>query len=566
MQQDNAHPDGVAPAIGGLKFLVQQAGIGQIIVLGLLLLLTSLTEGFGLLLLVPITQALAGQLPDTVSLDWLPLTQQINPVSLLIIAVGLVSSRAVIVYNTNERRRRLGLSLTNRLRAQTHAGLLAADWRWLSRQNSADHAASIMGETVRAGNLIDHALSLATSVTTLVAMVIAAALIAPQLTLIVIAAGIVLGFPLLVIRKSTAAKARDYSSVYADLQGLVSNGLDHLRAARIASATDRLAHDFAQASDQLELHERVYFRDSYRAQAAFQIAVACALALAIYFGIVVASISIVIFVPLLAIAARSSIMLVRVQQALHNWRYNLPALEQLLALIAEAKANQEPQEVSATKITFEQEIELRDIHFGYAKGGREILSAFDCKLAAGSLVAIQGASGAGKSTIADLLSGLLKPDRGQIYVDGMAVGDAQRMRWRSQVAYVEQAAYFLDGSIADNLRWGMEDADDSALIAALNAASATFALDLPDGLDTRMGEGGRLFSGGELQRIALARALIRQPDLLILDEVSAGLDAQNKAYVRQSVASLKGDRTIVLLSHDQEMIDIADRVLDLGER
>lgn len=563
MQQDSAHSDEAGPDAGGLRFLVQQAGAGKIVVLGLLLLLTSLTEGFGLLLLVPITQALAGQLPDSVPLDWLPFAQALTPAALLLIAVGLVCLRAVIVYITNERRRRLGLSLTNRLRAQSHAALLEADWRWLSKQNSADHAALIMGETVRAGNLVDHALSLATSVVTLLAMIAAAALIAPQLTLIIIAAGIILGLPLLVLRRKTAARAQDYSSVYADLQGLVSNGLDHLRAARIASAADRLADDFRQASDLLEQHERVYFRDSYRAQAIFQIAVAVALALAIYLGIIVAGISIVIFVPLLAIAARSSSMLIRIQQALHSWRYNLPALEQLLELIAQARANRETQEVSPTSIAFKDAIELRDIHFAYGEGERDILAGFNGTLAAGSLVAIRGASGAGKSTFADLLSGLLKPDRGKVMVDGAVMTDAQRMRWRSQIAYVEQAAYFFDGSIADNLRWGMEVADDAAMIAALKLASATFVLDMPDGLSTRMGEGGRLFSGGELQRIALARALIRQPDLLILDEVSAGLDAPNKAFVRQSVANLKGAHTIVLLSHDQDMIDIADSVLDL---
>ncbi|MEP5936800.1 MAG: ABC transporter ATP-binding protein [Erythrobacter sp.] len=558
MMQSNSNRD-----MAGLGFLVRQAGGKQILVLGFMLVLTSLTEGFGLLLLVPITQAIAGQFSGIASHVWLKSMAQITPVGLLAIAVALVSARALIVYLTNERRRMLGLSLTNQLRAQAHSALIAADWRWLSRQNSADHAALIMGETVRAGNLVDHALSLATATVTLVVLLLAAALISPMLTLLLCAIGIVLAVPLLALRKGAARNAQEYSDVYSDLQGLVSNGLDHLRAARIAGATDSLSEGFSQASGNLRQHEKVYFQETYRTQGWFQVLVAAALAIATYFGVLAAEISIMIFIPVLAIAARSASMLMRVQQALHNWRYNLPALEQLLGLIEAAQSHREPQEITQSAVPCKAEIALRNVTFAYQGSNSAVLAGFDCSIPVGSVVAVRGASGSGKSTLADLLCGLLRPDSGAICVDGQALNDAQRMRWRCQTAYVEQSSYFFDGTIAENICWGLGQIEIAQMEAALHAASADFVFDQPDGFDTRIGESGRLFSGGELQRIALARGLIRQPDLLILDEISSGLDAQNRAFVRQSVANLKGQGTILLLSHDQEMLDIADAVLDL---
>ena len=558
MKHDGANQDAA-----GLRFLLEQAGPGRVILLGLLLFLTSITEGLGLLLLVPITQAIAGQLPEAVPAGLRQIFAQVTPVFLLICGVALVSLRALIVYLTNEQRRRLGLAISNQLRTQSHTALLEADWRWLSRQNSADHAALIMGETARAGNLIDYALSFVTAILTLIVLLASASIISPGLTLVVVAGGALLGIPLLAIRTGTRRRAHGYSDVYADMQGLVSNGLEHLRAARIAGATHHLAQDFEQVSDQLEQHEKVYFRDSYRAQAGFQILVACALAVAVYAGVIAAGISIVILVPMLVVAARSASMLMRVQLALHNWRYSRPALDQLLTLVQQAKLHREPQKMAASPILFTQEIALRNLHFSYPERQDSVFSGLEFSFVAGSLVAVRGASGAGKSTLADLLSGLLCPDIGSILVDGVAIEDQQRIRWRSQVAYVEQASYFFDASVADNLCWGLTGVDPSQMEAALLSASAKFVLDLPDGMETQMGEGGRRFSGGELQRIALARALIRQPDLLILDEISAGLDYQSKENVRQSVAALKGKRTILLLSHDPHMLSIADSLLDL---
>jgi ATP-binding cassette subfamily C protein len=533
--------------------------------LAALLVLTSLTEGLGLLMLVPLTQILAGQPAVGLEAQWVELLAQFSPALLLGLVVALVGIRAAIVYLTNERRRTMGLSLSRQLRGETHKALLRAKWLWLGRQSSADHAALIMGETVRAGNLVDYALSFASSIVAVIVLLATAALLSIELTLIMLVAGAVLAIPLLFLRASTSSNAEAYSDAYADLQGLVSNGLEHLRAARIANATHVLELNFAKYSSRLQQYEVGFFRAGHRAQALFQIALAASLALAIYAALFWGSVSLVIFVPMLAIAIRCAAMLLRIQQAAHNWRYNVTALEQLQRLIADAHANVEPQVENCDPLRMSREFALRAVQFTYPGRDRPVVTDFDCTITRGDILGVRGASGAGKSTLADLCAGLLRPDKGAVAIDGATLNDAQVMQWRSQVAYVEQSGFFLDGTIAENLAWGLDRFDEDQMVAALQAASAEFVFDLSDGLQSSIGEGARQLSGGEKQRIALARALMRQPDLLILDEITSGLDSSSKARVISSIAGLKGQYTILLLSHDDAMLAIADGVVDLDQ-
>jgi ATP-binding cassette, subfamily C, bacterial len=144
---------------------------------------------------------------------------------------------------------------------------------------------------------------------------------------------------------------------------------------------------------------------------------------------------------------------------------------------------------------------------------------------------------------------------------------AARQAWRSRVAYVQQDPVLLSASLRDNLRWAAPEADDARLAAALAAASAGFALDLPQGLDTPLGDGGRQLSGGERQRLMLARALLREPALLILDEATSALDAANEAQIAAALGPLRERMAVVVIGHRGKLVELADREirLDAGQ-
>jgi ABC-type multidrug transport system fused ATPase/permease subunit len=182
------------------------------------------------------------------------------------------------------------------------------------------------------------------------------------------------------------------------------------------------------------------------------------------------------------------------------------------------------------------------------------------RIPAGRTVAIVGASGAGKSTFADLLIGLLRPSAGEVRVDGAAVKDDGIAAWRRTVGYVPQESFLLHDSVRANLRWAQPDATDAQMWIALERAAAAGFLRTRQGLDTIVGDRGVQLSGGERQRLALARALLRNPTLLVLDEATSALDSINEQQILETVRSLGGVVTTVIVTHRLTAIRDVDAI------
>ena len=208
------------------------------------------------------------------------------------------------------------------------------------------------------------------------------------------------------------------------------------------------------------------------------------------------------------------------------------------------------------------QIDFNHVAFAY-QADHAVIEDIDFTLHAGQSVALVGASGVGKTTIAKLLLGFLTPTSGRICVQGVDLCDVDLADWHERVAWVPQQATLFQGSVRDNIRLGMS-ADDAAILAAAQAAHADeFISRLPQGLDTMLGERGQGLSGGEIQRIGLARAFLKNAELLVLDETSAHLDPQTALLVNQSVEKLMRDRTVLMIAHRLEAVRHADLILVL---
>lgn len=188
------------------------------------------------------------------------------------------------------------------------------------------------------------------------------------------------------------------------------------------------------------------------------------------------------------------------------------------------------------------------------------------EMPAGSLTTIIGPSGSGKTTIADLVIGLLRPQSGQILIDGVPLKEVDLKDWRHKIGYVPQENLLLHDTIAHNVTLGDPELKDPDVEYALRAAGAWgFVSDLPDGIYSTVGERGTKLSGGQRQRIMIARALAHRPQLLILDEATSALDPMNEAAVSQAMEGLRGDLTILAISHQKAMVKSADRVYRLED-
>jgi ABC-type multidrug transport system fused ATPase/permease subunit len=209
------------------------------------------------------------------------------------------------------------------------------------------------------------------------------------------------------------------------------------------------------------------------------------------------------------------------------------------------------------------DIRLEQVSFSYLEGC-PVLHNLSLQIAPGQRVALVGPSGAGKSTILSLLLRLYQPSQGKIVLDGRDLADYERESLRHNIGVVLQDTLLFRASIADNIAYGIEQATREQIVEAAREANAhEFILTLPDGYDTIIGERGSSLSGGQRQRICLARALVKQPPILILDEPTASLDQGSATYVRATIARIQADRTTIVITHHLVGMDLFDRIIVL---
>jgi ATP-binding cassette subfamily C protein len=211
-------------------------------------------------------------------------------------------------------------------------------------------------------------------------------------------------------------------------------------------------------------------------------------------------------------------------------------------------------------------IECINVNYRYEGSSSYSLEHVSASIPAKGMTAIVGKSGAGKSTLIDLIMGLVRPESGQILIDGVPLSEEQLLAWRSSIGYVSQDPFLFHTSIRENLRLVDPDASEEQMWQALQfSSSSAFVRKLPHGLDTMIGDRGIRLSGGERQRLVLARAMLRNPFVLILDEATSALDSENEQHIHEALERLKGHVTIIVIAHRLSTIRTADRVIVLEE-
>ena len=213
-----------------------------------------------------------------------------------------------------------------------------------------------------------------------------------------------------------------------------------------------------------------------------------------------------------------------------------------------------------------ESIQLDAVSLRYSPDLPEALASIQLTIGRGQTVALVGSSGAGKSSIADLLVGLYEPTGGRILIDGIDMRSINLASWQQRLGVVSQDTFLFNASIASNIGFGVENASmDDIMEAAAKAQASRFIADLPEGYDTKIGERGYRLSGGQRQRISLARAILRRPELLILDEATSALDSQSERLVQQAIEQFERQHTVLVIAHRLSTIVNADVICVLSE-
>jgi ATP-binding cassette subfamily C protein len=526
-------------------------------------LVLSLTEGAGLALMFPLIALLGGAtragwafhlltrsgLPERV---WLP-----TVMVALLASVGALNSLTAAL-------NALEMDIILRVRETTasmlYRAMLRADWGFVAKRRSAGLTHLLTGELHRMGTLGGGIATVLGNAMLAALMLGVAAYLSPVLTLVVVAA-----FAALVpwqqrVGRDMFTAGQKISAMSEEVANSSVERLQHLKVIKAYGTQEAELRVF---DARLQVLTKEMTAMEWRATGAsrgFQLISMGVMCGVILLGLGPLHLSPAAMLVFLFAFLRTSPRVGFLQGKVNSMLVDLPAFGRIQTFLAECRLHEE--EAGRNEIAPELTRELKVCAVQFSYGATEILRGLDLTLRAGEITALAGVSGAGKSTLADLLMGLLVANAGTIEVDGVALTRANVRSWRHRVGYVSQDTLLFHETIRQNLLWARPEATESELAEAIEAANAQFCYKLPMGLETVAGDRGTMLSHGQRQRIALARAFLLRPALLILDEATNSLDGENEAAILTTVKARAG-LTTLLISHRPSALAFGDVVYQM---
>jgi len=535
--------------------------------LGLMVCL-GLTEGVSLLMLVPLLQLVGldvqqgtlGRITEWISSIFAAIGMQPTLITVLGFYVLIIIIHSLLKRSENSISLNLQYEFVVRLRRQLYEAIANAGWLFFVRSRASDFTHALTIEMERVGAATYYLLSLlATGIVAVIYILFAMKLSALITGLVFLSGGILL----LMIRGKTKIAHETGEGLSDAMNRLYAAVTEHLGGMKIAKsygAEGRHVEMFARLTEQV--HH--LYTDAVRNQAEvnywFNIGSVLILSLILFVSFQILRIQTAGVLLLLYLFARVMPKLSSIQQNFQSFITMLPSFIRIIEMQQRCEAAAEPKMENLERLRFQHNIRFENVSFTYDDQSKSpVISNLNFIIKAGETTALVGPSGAGKSTIADLVLGLISPSQGQIFVDEVKLTAEKMKSWREQVGYVPQDTFLFHDTLRANLLWASPDAREEEIIQSLKFSAAhEFVNGLPKGLETILGDRGVLVSGGERQRIAFARALLRKPSLLILDEATSSLDSENERRIQNAIENLHGEATILLISHRLSTIRAAD--------
>lgn len=558
----------------------------EIALLSLFAVIFAVFEGVGLSMLLPVLQFAEGGQSAVVEGAgglWLVIARVMDALSLPVTLPVLLSlafvpilMRQVIFYINTWYSAIVSSRIAHRLRSETLDAFLGADPEFFTRYQVGTLVGVLVTQTNNAGLAI---LAVIRQLSTTILMVLYVAIlmaISVPLTLIALVFAVLVS---LVVR-ANIRRTKDYGLEVAQMsQSMVARIVERIGMIRLIKLRDQKTTESERIKGYSEGMRSIAVKQA-RLGANIEVTADPLLMLSVfvtlYVGISVQGMSLAQLGLLLFVLTRLNAKVKEFNAGRQAISVNVAGLLLVKEMSADAEASNTIRPGAATFAGLQRELVFNEVRFAYpdslaeAESGEsalvEVLKDVSLTIPSGSFTALVGRSGAGKSTLVELLPRLRDVTGGTITYDGLDVREFDLSSLRKGIGYLTQSPMLFDDTIRANLTYGLDvDASDEDIRDALERAYATFVYDLPKSLETNLGEKGVRLSGGEQQRIALARVLLEDTSLLILDEPTSALDSESEEYIQKALAALHGDKTVIVIAHRLATVMQADQLLVIDD-
>ncbi len=488
-------------------------------------------------------------------------------IAILFFYVALVSLEAVVTGKLAVSNSIMVQGFARFLRTSLYRCLLRAEWGCVASKRKSDVVSVFTNEIARVAAGTVHFLAILSACVLIVIQVGLAFWLSPALTLLALACGGTALFLSRSVLSRVGSLGEAQWQLNQELLSGVSEQMNGIREVRIYGIEETQLQNFEKTAGRTEDNLNQLVRFQAGSGIAYKIFAALLVCVLLFLSRTVLELPAATLLVLIYIFARLWPLFASLHSHAQGVAAMLPAYSSLMNLQNELDAHAEHTAPPAASVPDEDEalsgpIRFEDVSFSYTRGEGFALRDLSFAIPDRGITALAGNSGAGKTTIVDLLLGLLQPGQGRILAGATPIDEMNLHRWRSRIGYVPQESFLFSGSIRENLLRFCPSADEERLWTALEAADAAeFVRELPEGPDTSIGDNGIQLSGGQRQRIVLARALLGQPKLLILDEATASLDGESEERIHGTLKKLAEEMSVVVIAHNPSVIKNAGWVV-----
>ena len=483
---------------------------------------------------------------------------------ILIFIVSLFFIKTIIMVFSHYIKVRITSDYEERTRRDLFETILNANWPYLIKQKLGHLETVLMLDVPASTSLLNQTSTAIMLLTSLIIYILVAINISAPVTLITLALGIIIFLILKPFIRYTRMLGYQKININKSTAHTINENILGIKTVKIMNVGDKIAEK-----------GRFYFREMRNIYIKLSLLNSMPIPFIQFIGIVYicAVFAFAYKSAYFSIAAIPSIIyliykifsyLEQLQSGLSTFNGIIPSLKSVLKQKDSAFAFKEPN-AGVSKFKFNNELRFENVFFSYIPQ-KEILKGINFSIHKGEFIGLIGPSGAGKTTIVDLILRLLVPIKGTIAIDGIDINSIDIAEWRRNIGYVSQDIFLMNDTVANNIRFYDESLNDSDIETAAKMANIyEFVKELPEGFDTIIGERGLHLSAGQRQRIVIARILARKPELLILDEATSALDNESEAKIQQVIKNLKGKVTVLVIAHRLSTVLDCDRLLALDD-